>query len=200
MADYPAKFEQFWKAYPRKVSKINALKAWAKQGCEADMYMAQAAIDDVEKRTRLKWWSTDSSKIPHPATWINSKRWEDEGWEGETESGKKAVRPPPRGAEWQPDEQPPMDWEERVLGRLWLSYVVEAKGVPDAAAAIAIKRDLLEKFVPDYREEIEAGEITKADMAETMARLFVGRLDKHYGLALGNRVIEAARRKATRAA
>ncbi len=191
MADYPAKFEQFWKAYPRKVSKINALKAWVKQGCEADMYTGQAAIDDVGKRTRLKWWSSDSSKIPHPATWINSKRWEDEGWEGETESGKKAQRAPPRAASWTPmtEELPPMCWEDRALGRLFVSYCVKAGGLSEVDGAMKIKRDLMDGFVPDYREDIESGDMTVDEANATLAHVFVARLDQHYGLGLGKLVL-----------
>lgn len=189
MAEYTEQFQQFWKVYPRKVAKVNALKAWIKQGCEGDLYMGQAAIDNVEKRTRLKWWSKDASKIPHPASWINAKRWEDEGWEGETEQGKRPARAPPRAAEWQPEELPPMCWEERVLGRLFVSYCVKAEGLHDVKPALTIKHDLMGDFVPDYREDIAAGDMSVDDADAVLAKVFVARLDQHYGLSLGTRVL-----------
>lgn len=189
MADYPEKFEQFWKVYPRKVSKINALKAWTKNGLEADMYLGKAAIDDVEKRTRMKWWSNDASKIPHPASWINAQRWQDEGWEGETESGKKTPHRPPHRPESEAEELPAMCWEERALGRLFVSYCTKAEGLDDVAAALAIKHDLMEGFVPDYRDEIDAGDMSVDDADATLAKVFVARLDQHYGLGLGDLVL-----------
>lgn len=187
MADYPAKFEQFWSAYPRKVAKVKALQAWMKQGCEADLYMGQAATDDVQKRTRLKWWSKDASKIPHPASWINARRWEDEGWEGEVEQGKR--QPPPRSQEWTPEPLPPMCWEERAMGRLFVSYCVKADGLPEADGALKIKHDLMDSFVPDYREDITAGDMTVDEADATLAKVFVARMDQHYGLSLGKRVL-----------
>jgi hypothetical protein len=195
VAEYPPKFEQFWQAYPRKVAKVNALKAWAKQGCEADMYMGQAAIDDAEKRTRLKWWSSDASKIPHPSSWINAKRWEDEGWEGETESGKKPMSQNAR-RETEIKELPPMCWEERVLGRLFVSYCVRADGLPEVEGALRIKHDLLDRVAPDFREEIEAGDMTVAQVAMILAELFVARMDEHYGRSLSDAVLTGVRQHA----
>lgn len=71
----PFEFETFWKTYPRKEAKHNALKAWNKidfsvQGTKEKLLAGVAA-----------WKETDQWKkgiIPHPATWLNQKRWEDE--------------------------------------------------------------------------------------------------------------------------
>ena len=153
------------------------------------MYLAQATIDDIEKRTRLKWWSDDPSKIPHPATWINSKRWEDEGWEGETESGKRPPRRPRHRPESEVKELPPMCWEERVLGRLFASYCVKAGGLSEVRGALEIKHDMLGSFVPDYREEIEAERMTIDEVEAVLRGVFVARMDKHYGLNIGDRIL-----------
>ena len=66
-------FAEFWNAYPRKVAKPDALKAWAKLKPDPDL---QAAILDALAIQARAW--TDKKYIPHPATWLNGRRWEDE--------------------------------------------------------------------------------------------------------------------------
>ena len=69
-------FEIFWKAYPNKKAKENARKAFAKLKPTNDtLCMLQQA---VEHQKRSIWKDKDPQYIPHAATWINGKRWEDE--------------------------------------------------------------------------------------------------------------------------
>jgi len=63
-------FETFYSTYPRKVSKTNAEKAWKKQKC-----VLSEVMPSLQKQMKL--W-TDPQYIPHPATWINGRRWEDD--------------------------------------------------------------------------------------------------------------------------
>jgi hypothetical protein len=68
-------FDEFWSLYPRKIAKTTARKAWAKLTPEQQL-MAAKAID-----THCQYWSakeTELEYIPHPATWLNQERWEDE--------------------------------------------------------------------------------------------------------------------------
>ena len=68
-------FDEFWSLYPRKIAKATARKAWAKLSAEQQL-MAAKAID-----THCQYWSakeTELEFIPHPATWLNGERWEDE--------------------------------------------------------------------------------------------------------------------------
>ncbi len=191
---YPPKFEEFWKAYPRKVAKPNALKAWSKAGIEDDMYMAQAAIDDVKKRTRMRWWNKDKSKVPHPTTWINAQRWHDEGWEDEIERDEKPntgryVRPPQ-------EPEPKLPWEESLIARVFRVYLLTAGGLPSVKLALKIKAELMRDYVPGYRESIAAEEVTPNEVCAELADLFVRRMDAAYGLEIADRVLTAARRKA----
>jgi hypothetical protein len=64
-------FDRFWKAYPRKQNKGHAEKAWAKAIKLAD---PDQIISAVERSV----WNEDKQFIPHPASWLNGKRWEDE--------------------------------------------------------------------------------------------------------------------------
>jgi hypothetical protein len=65
-----SEFETFYSTYPRKVSKTNAEKAWKKQKC-----VLSEVMPALQKQMKL--W-TDPQFIPHPATWLNGRRWEDE--------------------------------------------------------------------------------------------------------------------------
>ena len=67
-------FEKFWAAYPRKVAKPNALKAW-----RAAKVNPEFVMDGLAKFTASDDWLRDGGKyVPHPATWLNQRRWEDE--------------------------------------------------------------------------------------------------------------------------
>lgn len=192
---YPPKFEEFWKEYPRKVAKPIAFRAWTKNGVEDDMYMAKAAIDDIKKRTRMRWWSKDKSKVPHPSSWINAMRWYDEGWEDEIESADQ--KPNTGRAVFEPQETgPDVPWEESLIGRVFRVYVLTAGGLPSTKLALQIKAELMRDYVPEYRVSIAAEEITPDEVCVELAELFVKRMDAAYGLSLGDRVLAAARRKA----
>ena len=68
-------FEEFWGKYPRKVSKKMAQVAWNKLTAEEK----QSALDAIDKHNtywRIK--DTPSEYIPHPSTWLNQGRWDDE--------------------------------------------------------------------------------------------------------------------------
>lgn len=70
-------FDQFWAAYPRKVAKPEAMKAWLKLRPEADLLAAILAGLARAKQSR-DWLKDDGQYIPHPSTWLNQRRWEDE--------------------------------------------------------------------------------------------------------------------------
>lgn len=76
-ASAPLDFDRFWKAYPLKKAKQAALKAWKK--INPDKQLVETIIAAVEKQKRWEDWNRDNGKyIPHPATWLNQGRWEDE--------------------------------------------------------------------------------------------------------------------------
>lgn len=65
-------FDQFWQAYPRRVSKGRARKAFDKALRKTDL---QAILDGVEK---YKLCKPDYADWAHAATWLNDERWDDE--------------------------------------------------------------------------------------------------------------------------
>jgi len=70
-------FELFWQAYPRKKSKGQAEKAFAK--VNPDEQLLATMLATIERATKSEDWLKDEGKyIPHPATWLNARGWEDE--------------------------------------------------------------------------------------------------------------------------
>jgi len=70
-------FPKFWNLYPRKVGKANAQKAWKKLKVTPDLFTL-IAESLGRHRQSADWTKSDGQYIPHPATWLNGKRWEDE--------------------------------------------------------------------------------------------------------------------------
>lgn len=69
-----ADFEIFWKAYPKKKGKQDALKAFLKVKVPL-----VTLLTSLEKQKRSADWQKDGGQyVPYPATWLNGARWEDE--------------------------------------------------------------------------------------------------------------------------
>ncbi len=69
-------FEEFWKAYPRKIGKGAAVKAWSRAIRKTTLAVILAAI--ANQRRSSQWVKDDGQFIPHPSTWLNAGRWDDE--------------------------------------------------------------------------------------------------------------------------
>lgn len=64
-------FEDFWQAYPRKVGKEAARRAWV-------VAIKRAPVAQIAAGLNAAKWPDDRQFIPHPATWLNQGRWQDE--------------------------------------------------------------------------------------------------------------------------
>lgn len=79
--EYISSFSTFWEAYPRKAGKAQAEKSWAK--LNPDSNLQGQIFEALDWQTQQPDWQTDSGKfIPHAATWLNGRRWEDEQPQG----------------------------------------------------------------------------------------------------------------------
>lgn len=68
-------FAEFWRIYPRRLSRAMAERCFAKLPPE-DKVAAIAAIP-----AHIAFWRENASSIqyvPHASTWLNQRRWEDE--------------------------------------------------------------------------------------------------------------------------
>jgi hypothetical protein len=69
-------FVEFWKAYPRKTNKDFAEKVFAK--LKVDEALLTKMITAIYVQNKSVWKDKEQQYIPHPSTWLNGKRWEDE--------------------------------------------------------------------------------------------------------------------------
>ena len=72
-----ARFTAFWSAYPRKVNKAEAEKAFRK--LDPDEGTMIAILDAVAAWSVTRdWTKQDGEFVPHASTWLNGKRWQDQ--------------------------------------------------------------------------------------------------------------------------
>lgn len=78
-------FTEFYDFYPRHDSKQSALLKFATimRGCKSDEErheLLRNMLKSVEQSKKSEQWQKDGGKyIPMPSTWLNQRRWEDEG-------------------------------------------------------------------------------------------------------------------------
>lgn len=71
-----ADFAAFWEVYPRKVAKKAALKAWQAAKDKPDL---EKILQAISMQCKSESWRKDGGAfIPHPSTWINQGRWDDQ--------------------------------------------------------------------------------------------------------------------------
>jgi DNA-binding transcriptional regulator YhcF (GntR family) len=69
-------FDEFWKAYPRKTNKGFARKVFEK--LKVDDAMLTKMLQAIYVQNKNVWKDKDQQYIPHPSTWLNGERWDDE--------------------------------------------------------------------------------------------------------------------------
>jgi hypothetical protein len=87
----PEGFDKFWSAYPRKVARAAAAKAWTRAvdaGADAALIIEGACFYAMERKLQ------DPQFTKHPATWLNGGCWQDEP--------DPAYTPPPVAAPLRP--------------------------------------------------------------------------------------------------
>lgn len=71
-----AEFDTFWSAYPRRVSKHAAQTKWraamAIAGSIEPILLGVSTLTETARRD-----GTEAKYLPHPATWLHQRRWED---------------------------------------------------------------------------------------------------------------------------
>ena len=72
-ADVERDFDSFWEAYPKKKAKRDAQAAFKKVKVPVSVLLSAL---EIQKKS-ADWMKNDGQYIPHPATWLNGRRWED---------------------------------------------------------------------------------------------------------------------------
>ena len=87
-----AGFDRFWEAYPNKTGKLAAEKAYVRAIGNIGGHDPPAVLlAGVERAKVSREWS--EGYIPHPTTWLNQGRWEDEPAEIIPINGRSHERP-----------------------------------------------------------------------------------------------------------
>ena len=71
---YSDQFEEFWKIYPRKIGRKKAIPIFQRSLKDTSF---ENIINGLNKHLVL-WKDTEAQFIPHPTTWLNGERWDDE--------------------------------------------------------------------------------------------------------------------------
>jgi hypothetical protein len=79
-------FDLFWQAYPKRKGKGIARKsfyrAMTKKTQGEKTALVEKMICAVESECASPEWAKDDGQyIPHPTTWLNQERWEDEAYQ-----------------------------------------------------------------------------------------------------------------------
>lgn len=75
--DVPDGFDSFWSVYPKRVGKVDAIKAWGQ--IQPDEETIAAIVAGVERWKRSDQWTKDEGRfIPYPATFLRGERWNEE--------------------------------------------------------------------------------------------------------------------------
>ncbi len=85
-------FDAFWQAFPRKVGKRDALKAWNSLQKQKTLPELSTLLEAIERQGRSKQWQ-EVKFIPHPSTWLNGERWADGQDETIGRTSQQASRP-----------------------------------------------------------------------------------------------------------
>lgn len=83
-----ARFDEFWSAYPRKVSKAQCEAIWVRKKLdrEADTILARL------KRFKASQQWQEERFIPHPSTFLNQERWRSEPPAAPSKPGELRLR------------------------------------------------------------------------------------------------------------
>lgn len=115
------RFDQFWEAYPKKVGKTDARKAWNKAKITGEIF--DKILTAIEAAKASEQWQRENGRfIPNPSTWINQGRWDDELPE--------PASPKRYAAGFKTDDSKPASGKADTLGVLARMYQEEDDELP----------------------------------------------------------------------
>ena len=114
-------FDQFWGAYPRRVGKGQARRAYAAALKKASHETIMSGLERYKRYAA----TLDPKFVCHPSTWLNGERWEDE------------LPEPPKG------EAPLPPDEAAAVERRWAERVERGEAVPDGIIRNLIRKGMV---------------------------------------------------------
>ena len=77
---YSVSFSSFWNEYPVKKGKGSAYKSWLKKKPDIENVLL-AIKNQIDEKEKLKANQQFCPEWPHPTTWLNQERWDDEEYD-----------------------------------------------------------------------------------------------------------------------
>lgn len=90
----PTRFTEFWDAYPKKVGKGAAARAFRAVRWR-DIEFADLMASLARQKQCAQWQADGGRFIPNPATWLNQERWSDDPTA--LDAGRSDHSPPSKG-------------------------------------------------------------------------------------------------------
>jgi len=119
-SDSESPFKAFWRLYPHRVGKGAAERAWAKATRQTEHSVILRAVHEFAASP-----TAAGEYCPHPATWLNGRRWLDDRWTWwgkdraeATKLREKWLKQDAAVAEWRtltPEEQ--AKWKDAVMAK-----------------------------------------------------------------------------------
>ena len=83
LENWEVQFNEFYNKYPKKVKKQDVMKWFKKNKPSNELFSTM--MNSLEDFIISKEWQRDSGQyIPYPTSWLNQRRWEDDGVEQTT--------------------------------------------------------------------------------------------------------------------
>lgn len=102
------RFERWYEHWPRKENRAKAEESWA--AIDPDDALVDKMIATTQVYARSEKWCEDGGKfIPHPATWLNNARWNDEPPQVTPLPNGRHIRPTPMTS----NERSIQDWRRK---------------------------------------------------------------------------------------
>lgn len=143
-------FDLFWQAYPKKVGKEAARKAFSR--VKAPLESLLTAIE--RQKCGNQWTKENGRFVPNPATWLNQGRWEDEV--AQTPLGRAAK--PGYGVQGHHDELNPLERAavDRVMGPVSKGAARLQQGVQRYGDELdAFQLEAVERMLAENKEDKE---------------------------------------------
>jgi hypothetical protein len=77
-AELDAEFARFWELYPRKTGKKAARTAYGRARRDATVQQIATGLRAQLPSMRERVEAGEAQYVPHPTTWLNQGRWDDE--------------------------------------------------------------------------------------------------------------------------
>lgn len=74
-----SEFDQFWRAFPRKVGKGDARTCFDRARKKTTLAKMLGTL--AWQRNTPQWLKNGGAYVPHASTWLNGERWDDEPFE-----------------------------------------------------------------------------------------------------------------------